>query len=86
MVDDASHFVFTFVRNPYSRLVSCYRDKFQRHTLTARNGCMKDAHRFFGSRLRKLDQTQPLPFCWFVEMACATNRSGTDGHWSPKAV
>ena len=81
LIDDPGRFVFTVVRNPYTRLVSCYRDKFMRHPLSARNRRNRHTRRFFGDRLARLNQDCPLPFDWFVEMAVETNRTGTDGHW-----
>lgn len=81
IVDSPGTFVFSFVRNPYTRLVSCYKDKFARYPVTNRLGCMKDAHRYFGRELRRLPSDEPLPLPMFVELACATNKTGTDGHW-----
>ena len=81
LVDSSEAFIFSFVRNPYARLVSCYKDKFAPCPVSFKRGCMKDAHRYFGRELRSLPPNEPLPLPMFVEMACATNESGTDGHW-----
>jgi hypothetical protein len=81
LIDSPNSFVFSFVRNPNSRLVSCYADKFAQYPVTYRRGSMKDAHRCFSRELKRLPFDEPLPFPMFVDMACATNRTGTDGHW-----
>ena len=80
LVDDPACFVFTFVRNPYTRLISAYFSKFGK-PLRSSGGFFWDAFRYFGARLFRLDWSKPLPFEWFVEMAVDTCRSGTDGHW-----
>ena len=79
LIDDPATFVFTFVRNPYTRLISAYRDKF-RHPI-GRSDYYLDALRYFGLKLLRLDRTEPLPFEWFVDLATGTCRSGSDGHW-----
>jgi hypothetical protein len=81
LVDDPNTFIFTFVRNPYARIVSCYRDKFQPYPIGFAGGCNRDAQKFFQGRLATLDRSKPLPFQWFVEMACATSRDTRNGHW-----
>lgn len=81
LVDDEETMVFTFVRNPFDRLASCYRDKFARRPICALGNYRKDLRRHFGLLLRGLRQDEPLPFEQFVELACATCECGTDGHW-----
>jgi hypothetical protein len=84
MVDDPETLIFTFVRNPYERIVSCYRDKVEKYPIGAcigSEGFTKEVQEFFGQQLSKLDADKPLPFTWFVEMICETARSGKNGHW-----
>ena len=81
VADDPEALIFTFVRNPYARIVSCFRDKVERHPLGRRGPFSRDIRAFFGQRLDVLDPGKPLPFEWFVEMACATSRDTSNGHW-----
>jgi len=84
IVDDPETLIFTFVRNPYARIVSCYRDKNEKYPIGTYGGSVsfvKDLQGFFGPRLSALDADKPLPFTWFAEMACEIARSGTNGHW-----
>jgi hypothetical protein len=80
LVDDPRTLTFTFVRNPYARLVSAYRDKVEPVPLGAGGG-FREIGAFFGRRLAALDPDRPLPFAWFVTMACETAESGRNGHW-----
>lgn len=81
LVDDPDTLIFTFVRNPYARIVSCYRNKLERHALGARRALNRDLRSYFGPRLDSMDPAKPLSFAHFVEMACATSRTGKNGHW-----
>ena len=81
LADDPETVIFTFTRNPFDRLASCYRNKFQDKPIHALGTYRKDLRRAFGLTLRGLKQSEPLPFDQFVELACATCISGTDGHW-----
>ncbi len=81
VADDPETLIFTFVRNPYARIVSCFRDKVERHPLCSRGGFNRDIRAFFGQRLNVLDLGSSLSFEWFVEMACATSRDASNGHW-----
>lgn len=80
-IDRADTITFTVVRNPYTRLVSCYRDKFASTPLAARTRRNRHLRKFFGPQFDRMDQSQPLPFERFIEMAVATNRDSKDGHW-----
>lgn len=84
LADRPDTLVFSFVRNPYSRLVSCYRSKILRHPLGRSGECNIDvqgAHDHFGKRLNRLPADEPLPFSWFVDLACETSRSTINRHW-----
>ena len=82
MMDAPERFLFSFVRNPYTRLISCYRNKFYGRPWIHAIGYRQDILRFFGARVLRLDATKPLPFDWFIEMAAGTNRTTHDGHWA----
>jgi hypothetical protein len=81
IVDDPEALIFTFVRNPYARIVSCYRDKVEPYPLSRHGGFNREVRAFFSRRLSALDLGKPLPFDWFVKMACETSRDTTNGHW-----
>jgi hypothetical protein len=81
VADDPDALIFSFVRNPYARIVSCYRDKIEPHPISELGVIGRDAEAFFGQRLAALDRGKPLPFDWFAEMACATARVTPNGHW-----
>ena len=74
---------FTFVRNPYQRLVSCWANKFQGLPLTPGDGKIETYLAWRSevvSRLAAPDRT--MSFSDFVVYACATNRSRIDQHWN----
>ncbi len=81
LADDPETIIFTFARNPFDRLASCYRNKFQGIPINALGAYRKDLRRVFGLTMGGLRQSEPLSFDRFIELACATCVSGTDGHW-----
>ena len=73
---------FTFVRNPYRRLVSCWVDKVA-VTSVGRNGLVvRQLLALPEASGLKLDPAQPVPFPVFVDLACASARSRLNGHWN----
>lgn len=72
----ANHFKFAFTRNPFDRLLSCYRDKIDRpgvpqYMLTS----AKQSGVTFYPR---------MPFAEFVEAVCRVPDRLTDGHFRPQ--
>ena len=74
---------FTFVRNPYARLLSVWSDRFQGKPLTERNPSIDAyrAHRATISPLLPDGPDQTLSFPQFVEFATATVDQRIDIHW-----
>ena len=75
---------FTFVRNPYQRLVSCWANKFQGLPLTEGDGKIETYLAWRSDTDPRLppgpDQT--MSFSDFVVYACATNTLRLDQHWN----
>lgn len=75
---------FSFVRNPYERLLSCWADKYQGRPLVAGDPFIN----VYLAYRKEADRTLPhgrdamLPFSVFVEMATATCQMRIDPHWS----
>ena len=74
--------IFTVVRNPFARLVSCYRDKFQGLGVSTRSPFLARAERYFGAQRVAIDRAAGLSFAQFVDFACATCADRVDGHWN----
>lgn len=69
---DPQTLVFTVVREPFSRLRSCYLDKIARPNHVIISTLMGDrAH------------DKPISFETFVRRACATAETTDNGHWAP---
>ncbi|KAI0564801.1 carbohydrate sulfotransferase, partial [Gracilaria domingensis] len=90
LIHDASYFKFVFVRNPYSRLVSCYMDKFRNtDPLYVRN-----EYRLFLAQLfhwhyaRTVDiDNQPRPsFRTFVDELLKQPPRFMNAHWMPQII
>ena len=77
---------FSFVRNPYERLVSCWADKFQGRPLVGGDPFVNVylAYRKATDRTLPRGRNAVLPFPVFVEMAIATCLMRIDSHWSPQ--
>ncbi len=75
---------FSFVRNPYERLVSCWADKYQGRPLVAGDPFINVylAYRQEADRTLPHGRDAMLPFSVFVEMATATCLMRIDPHWS----
>ena len=75
---------FSFVRNPYERLVSCWADKFQGRPLVGGDPFVNVylAYRKATDRTLPRGRDAVLPFPVFVEMAIATCLMRIDPHWS----
>ena len=75
---------FTFVRNPYQRLVSCWANKFQGLPLTAGDGKI-ETYLAWRSEVDPRLPSGPdrtMSFSDFVVYACATNTLRIDQHWN----
>jgi hypothetical protein len=86
LVKDESALRFSFVRNPYDRLVSAWADKFQNKPLVPGDDIV-------GAYLRKQqamnlalpkNADQTLSFADFVHFVAATADNPTDMHWRPQ--
>ena len=83
LATDSAVLRFSFVRNPYDRLVSAWADKFQDRPLTAGDSFIDEylAHR------KEIDQSLPygehrmLTFAQFVTYAAATASLRVNAHW-----
>ncbi|GEM_PF-3118935 len=72
LLADRSIYKFCVVRNPYARLVSCYRNKLER-----------GGHRAFRRKARELglDPRQPMPFDSFVRALARQDQKKMNPHW-----
>ncbi len=70
-------FVFTFVRNPFHRIVSAYLDKVIKRT--------DQVWAFFAARHGK-DPNSPVSFDEFVELLTGVPAEESDPHWRPQHI
>ena len=83
LLADEEVFVFTFVRNPFSRITSLYTDKIGPVPLGENNPFMNGLRRSLKkSALRNLDQNAPMPFEDYVEHVCETCHKRVNLHWN----
>jgi hypothetical protein len=83
VVDGEGSLVFTVVRHPVSRLLSCYKNKFAHFPLNDRNQFNEKLRPFIpAADLRRLDPFAPIPLQTFIEAACASCSSSIEAHWS----
>lgn len=72
-LDDPDSFIFAFVRNPYSRILSCFRDKIASHRQPR-----------FRTYL-DLPPTGAVAFTDFLERVAAQDTRDMNRHWRPQA-
>lgn len=83
LVTDASVLRFSFVRNPYARLVSCWADKFKDKALVVGDP-FANIYLRWSAEMRPKTARLPgttLTFPEFVRFACNTAQAGLDTHW-----
>ena len=81
LIDDPSTFIFTTVRNPYARLVSCYFDKFAPVSI-GDGSYISNTYLAYGRMTgRSWPDGGRIAFDDFVAFACATAPFRFDGHW-----
>ena len=84
LATDPTTLRFSFVRNPYERLVSAWADKFQDRRLVSGNSFIEK----YLARRVEIDQRLPhgehltLTFADFVTYATATASLRVDAHWA----
>jgi Sulfotransferase family len=84
LATDSTTLRFSFVRNPYERLVSAWADKFQDRRLVSGNSFIE---KYLAGR-REIDPRLPhgehstLKFADFVTYATATASLRVDAHWA----
>jgi hypothetical protein len=86
LVTDPRALRFSFVRNPYERLISCWADKFQNQPLSPSNKDNKFIQVYLRKRLNvdanlPAGQDKVLSFPDFVTFATATASHRVDPHW-----
>jgi len=85
LVENPETFIFSSVRNPLTRLVSCYLDKFAA-VLIGDNSYISNTYIAYRRVAGKfVIDGRPLSFAEFVEFACETAPLKYDGHWSRQA-
>jgi len=83
LVNDRTALRFSFVRNPYDRLVSAWADKFQNKPLVAGDSIIETylKHRKAMDLPLPKSADQTLSFADFVHFASATADRRIDAHW-----
>ena len=83
LANGASTLRFSFVRNPYARLVSAWADKFQGKPIVAGDTFIDQyrAHRAAISEALPDGEDETLSFAQFVEFAAATADRRLNAHW-----
>lgn len=70
------YFKFSFVRNPWERLLSCYLDKIVRKTLPP--------YILTSGKRGSVEFYANMPFTEFVEAVCRISDEAADGHFRPQ--
>ena len=81
-IEDPETFIFSSVRNPFTRLVSCYLDKFANVVIGDRSYISNTYIAYRRVAGKFVIDGRPLSFAEFVEFACETAPLKYDGHWS----
>jgi hypothetical protein len=83
LATDPSALRFTFVRNPYARLVSCWVDQFADQPLAPGHGRIELylEHRARVNPKLPFGADKSLSFAEFVEFACGSMTWRIDRHW-----
>jgi hypothetical protein len=70
-------FRFSFVRNPYARLVSCFADKFSGRVMSRNDGYADQLLSY-----RPQYEGKAITFLEFAEFACETAKHRINTHWN----
>lgn len=83
LAHDPAALRFTFVRNPYTRLLSCWADQYRDHPLVAGYGRVEVylKHRERADPSLPVGPQAMLSFEDFVRFACASANWRIDKHW-----
>ena len=89
ILNDPSYFKFSFVRNPWNRLISAYLDKFVvkpniRKSLFLPKHIKEVVKAVYESEGLSPDYKKSITFRQFVEYLKSTKNEYLDGHWKPQ--
>ena len=77
LLESPKYLKFCFVRNPFTRILSCYLDKIVRNQ-PQKSAILKQLGR------SAADLNQPVAFDEFLDAVAALPLSGMDDHWCPQ--
>lgn len=87
---DPGYFKFAFVRDPYTRLLSCYMDKFQSNDVTFKKTeyrtFLAELYDWHYARYVNLDTEPPPSFAEFVDEIAKQNPLSMNDHWMPQTL
>lgn len=81
LTTDPDTFIFTVVRNPFSRAVSGYIDKFSRVKIGDGSYISDVVTNWWVHKGREVPIGRPITFAEFCTLAQETAHIGFDGHW-----
>lgn len=89
ILNDQSYFKFAIVRNPWTRLISAYLDKFVvkphiRKSLFLPRNIKQVIDSVYGAKGLNPDYRKSISFRQFVEYIKSTKDEHLDGHWKPQ--